>query len=215
MRKTFIALMCVALFPAAAQAQVGKHLAVGAAIGLREFIDDHFSKKNPSISLLYRLSRKPSERKQGWVWRLGGTVGYSHTDFDTDLGGTETKIGSLRTIPVLGGVERAYRHQRLKIGLSLLAGPSFNKFSIDGAARTAYQAQLGVPLQDVKVKTSLAARSGLGVWYDVSRWIGLHAGAYYLYGRPEATTTVGGVGTSETWKIDRVSLSTGFVVGIF
>jgi hypothetical protein len=215
MRTTLIGLSLLALFPLTAQAQTGRHVALGASIGFRELIDDHFKKKNPSFSALYRLSRHPSKRKQGWVWRLGGTASYAHTDFDMDLGGTDTKIGSLRTIPVMGGVERAYRHQRIKVGLSLLAGPSFNNFSIDNSARAAYEAQLGAPLEDIKVKNSFAVRSGVGVWYDVSRWVGVHAGIYYQYDRPRATITAGGNSSSETWKTDRVSLSTGLAVGIF
>jgi hypothetical protein len=215
MRKILIGLCLLALSPMTAQAQTEKHVAVGASIGVRQFVDDHFSKKNPSVSFLYRLSRNPSERRQGWVWRLGGTAGYSTTDFDTELGGTDTKVGSLRTIPVMGGVERAYRHDRLKVGFSVLAGPSLNRFSIDNSARAAYEAQLGAPLEDVKAKNSVAVRSGVGVWYDVSQWLGLHAGTYYLYDRPNMTTTAGGISSTETWKIDRVSLYTGFVVGIF
>ncbi len=215
MRKLYIGLCVLALFPMTAHAQTGKHVAVGAAIGVREFIDDHFSKKNPSILFLYRLSRKPSERKQGWVWRLGGAVGYSHADFDTDLGGTDTKMGSLRTIPVQGGAERAYRHHLLKVGFSVLAGPWLNGFGVEDSARAAYEAHFGVPLGDIKVKTSLAVRSGVGAWYDVSRRFGLHAGVYYLYNRPKATTTAGRPSSTERWKTDRVSLSTGIVVGIF
>jgi len=53
------------------------------------------------------------------------------------------------------------------------------------------------------------------MWYDVSKWIGIHAGAYYLYERPRVTTTVGGVSTTETWKVDHVSVSAGLAVGLF
>jgi hypothetical protein len=215
MRKTLILLLVLVLFPVPAMAQTDKHVALGAEIGFRHFVDDHFSRKNPSFSVLYRLSRNPSMRKQGWVWRLGGTVGYSHTDFDTDVGGLDTGMGSLRTIPALVGIERAYRHDRMKVALSALAGPSFNKFSVDGASRDTYEARLGVPLENIEVKNSVAVRSGVGVWYDLSSRVGLHAGAYYLYHRPSATTTAGGVSSSETWRMDRVSLSTGLAIGIF
>lgn len=215
MRTTLIAVLCLLALPSMAQAQTDRHVSVGASIGVRKFMDDHFSKKNPSVSLLYRLSRHPTQRKEGWIWRLGGTVGYSHADYDLDLGGTETKIGSLRMIPVEGGIERAYRHDRWKVGLSLLAGPSINKFTIDNGARAPYEAQVGAPLEEIKAKNSLAVRSGVGVWYDVSRRFGIHAGTYYLYGRPHVTTTVGGVSSTETWKIDHVGLSTGIVVGLF
>lgn len=215
MRRTWMVLCVLLVVPTMAHAQTDKHVAIGASIGVREFMDDHFHKKNPSVSFLYRLSRHPEKHKQGWVWRLAGTAGYSHADYDLDLGGTDTKIGSLRTIPVTGGVERAYRHDRLKIGLSAMAGPSFNHFAIDNSVLAAYQSQFGAPLEEVTVKNSLALRGGVGAWYDVSRRVGLHVGAYYLYGRPTATITAGGVSTSEKWKTDHVSLSTGLVIGLF
>lgn len=215
MRLTIIGLCTVGLFPTFAQAQTDKHVALGVQVGVRKFTDDHFSRSNPSFSLLYRLSRHPESHQQGWVWRVGATAGYSHAHFDTDLGGTDTKIGTTRMIPVLGGVERAYRHDRVKVGLSLEAGPSFNKFSIDNAARVAYEGQNGVPLEDIEVKNSVAVRAGVGVWYDLNKLIGLHTGLNYLYDRPDATTTAGGVSTTETWNTDRITLSTGFVVGIF
>jgi len=215
MRTILISLCLVALIPVTARAQTDRHFALGAQVGFHKFNDEHFSKSSPSLSVLYRLSRNPENRKEGWVWRLGGTAGYSHAAFDTDLGGTDTKIGSLQTIPVVGGVERAYRHDRVKVGASVFAGPSFNDFSIDDAARTAYQNQNSVPLEGIEVKNSLAARTGLGMWYDMSSRIGLHAGAYYYYNRPKVTTTAGGVSTTETWKTDHVSLSTGFAIGIF
>ena len=215
MRKALISLCLLGFFPMTAQAQTGKHVSIGAAVGFREFSDSRFSKKNPSLALLYRFSRNPNERKQGWVWRLGGTVGYTHSDFSTDLDGTDTKMGRLQTVAALGGIERAYRHDRLKVGLSVLAGPTFNSFAVDNAAREAYQARTGVPLEGIGVKNSVAVRAGLGMWYDVNNWIGLHAGVYDWYDRTRATTTAGDISTTDTWNNDRITASTGIAFGIF
>ena len=215
MKKTLISLCLLGLFPMTAQAQTGKHVSIGAAVGWRNLSDSRFSTKNPSPAFLYRFSRNPEGRKQGWVWRLGGTVGYTHSDFSTQVGGTDTKMGRLQTIAVLGGVERAYRHDQFKVGLSVLAGPMFNSFAVDNAAREAYQAQNGVPLEGIEVQNSLAVRAGVGMWYDVNQWIGLHAGVYDWYGRDKAVTTAGGVSTEDTWKYDKVTASTGIAFGIF
>ena len=215
MRKTLISLCLLGLFPMIAQAQTGKHVSLGAAVGWRNLSDSRFSTKNPSPAFLYRFSRNPNERKQGWVWRLGGTVGYTHADFSSDIGGADTKMGRLQTIAVLGGIERAYRHDQFKIGASVLAGPTFNSFAVDNAAREAYENRLGVPLEEVKVENSLAVRSGVGMWYDVNQWIGIHAGVYKWFGQTTATTTAGGVSTEDTWKDDKLTASTGIAFGIF
>jgi hypothetical protein len=215
MKKALISLCLLGLFPLTAQAQTGKHVALGAAVGFREYSDSRFKKTNPSVALLYRFSRNPNDRKQGWVWRLEGTGGYTGSDLRTDVGGTETKMGRLSTVAVLGGVERAYRHNRFKVGASVMAGPSFNQFSVDNSAREAYQARMGVPLQEVQVRNSLAVRAGVGMWYDVNNWIGLHAGVYDWYGHARASTTAGDVTTTDTWKSDRITASTGVAFGIF
>lgn len=215
MRKALISLCLLGLFPMTAQAQTGKHIALGAAVGFRQYSDSRFRKSNPSIALLYRFSRNPNERTQGWVWRLEGTGGYTSSDLKTDVGGTETKMGRFSTLAVLGGIERAYRHDRLKVGASVMAGPAFNNFSVDNAARDAYQARVGVPLQEMRVNNSLAVRAGVGMWYDLNSRIGLHAGVYDWYGHAKATTTAGDVSTTDTWKIDRITASTGVAFGIF
>ncbi|HEX5030791.1 MAG TPA: hypothetical protein VFY90_07375 [Tepidiformaceae bacterium] len=214
MKKTLI-LCLLGLFPMTAQAQTGKHVSIGAAVGWRNMSDSRFSTKNPSPAFLYRFSRNPNERKQGWVWRLGGTVGYTHADFSSDIGGADTKMGRLQTIAVLGGIERAYRHDRFKVGASVLAGPTFNSFAVDNAAREAYENRLGVPLEEVKVHNSLAVRSGVGTWYDVNNWVGVHAGVYKWFGQTTATTTAGGVSTEDTWKNDKLTASMGIAFGIF
>src|SRR5690349_1157074 len=109
MKKTLISLCLLGLFPMIAQAQTGKHVSIGAALGWRDMSDSRFTTKNPSPAFLYRFSRDPERRKQGWVWRLGGTVGYTHANLNTDIGGADTRMGKLQTIVMLGGIERAYR----------------------------------------------------------------------------------------------------------
>ena len=49
----------------------------------------------------------------------------------------------------------------------VVAGPAFHNFDVDAAARDAYQNDLGVQLQDVKVKTSFAVRPEIGATMSV------------------------------------------------
>ena len=215
MKRTLICMCLLGLFPMMAHAQTGKHVSIGGALGWRDMSDSRFRTTNPSPAILYRFSRNPEGHKQGWLWRLGGTVGYTHANVNTDIGGADTRMGRLQNIVVLGGIERAYRHNDLKIGLSALAGPSFNSFAIDNAAREAYQARLGVPLEDVSVKNSLAVRTGIGAWYDVNNWLGIHAGVYRWFGQTTATTMAGGESTDETWQSGKLTASTGIAIGLF
>ena len=199
---------------ASANAQTGRRFSLGAGPSWRWYTDDAFSRKNPGISFLYRFSWKPHAH-DGWHMEPAVTFTWGHANFGPEVGGSELKLGSLRSIPVLVGGGPAYRHDRWKLGLSLEAGPSFHKFTVDGGARTPYEDRTGTPLESIDSKTSFAARVGVALWRDLSTRLGVRAGTSYSYERPDISTTAGGVTTTEKWKADYVSASAGLVVGLF
>jgi hypothetical protein len=96
-----------------------------------------------------------------------------------------------------------------------VAGPSLHKFDVDHRARDAYESRLGRDLASIDVKNTIAVRPESQVNYDLSKWLGVQAQLSYLYDRPKADITSGGVTTSTTWKTDHLSASIGLVVGIF
>lgn len=202
------------LVAAPAMAQTGKHVALGASVGVTKYVDDRFHSKSPDISPAYRLSLK-TNRADGWSWALKSGLGWSRRDVSDDVGGSDTKLGKLQTILIMGGGQRVYRQGPFQVGAGIVAGPSFNQFDVDQAARDAYQANLGVALDDIKVKTSLAARPDFSAWYDLNAWLGVGATVSYTFNRPKAETSAGGVTTSSTWKTDHTSASLALVVGIF
>ena len=213
MRNAFLGVVVMMLMASAALAQTGKHIAIGGAIGFTSYTDKDFSSKNPGFALAYRLNLKP-DREDGWKWAAKGSVGYSKRKTTTVIGGTRTALGKLQTIPVEVGLQRSLRQGPWQVGIGIVAGPSFNHFDVDQAARDAYLSRLGTTLDGIKVKTSLEVKPEISAWYDVNKWIGVQGAVYYLFNRPKAETTSGGVTTSSTWKTDHASASLGVVVGI-
>jgi len=216
MRRQTVFLIVVMLLAASASAnaQTGRRLAVGAGPSWHWYQDDAFTKKNPGISFLYRFSWSP-HKSSGW--HLEPAVGFTwtHVNFGPDVGGSALKLGSMRSIPILVGGGPAYRHNKTKVGFTVEAGPSFHSFTMDTGGQTAYEDRTGTSLDSVHAKNSLGVRAGVAVWQDLSSRLGLRVGTSYLYERPDITTTVGGVATTEKWKADYLSASAGLVVGFF
>lgn len=211
--RSLVLLIALVAAPAA-MAQTGKHLALGASVGTSKYIDDHFHSKNIDISPSYRLSLK-TDRKDGWSWALKSGLGWSRRDVSGEVGGSDADLGKLQTVLIMGGGQRVFRQGPFQAGAGIVAGPSFNRFDVGRAARDAYQSRLGVPLDDIKVKTSVAVRPDVSAWYDLNQWVAVGATVSYTFNRPKTETTAGGVTSESTWKTDHTSASVGFVVGIF
>ena len=215
MTKAIAALALAALMATAAQAQPGRHLDLGAGVGFHTYADKSFSSKNTWIVPEYHLRLTPHGERQGLSLGLKGGIGYSNPDRSDFIGGEEIKTGTLRMVPVMAGFGPSYRTGPLTIGMGVVAGPSFNRFSVDDAARVAYRERLGATLSSIEVLNSVAVRPDASFWYNITPRMGLHTGVSYLINRPQVKTTVDGVTTSRRWKADKVSYQTGLVFGVF
>jgi hypothetical protein len=204
-------LMCIAT---TGWAQTGRRIAIGGSLGVSSYTNKDFSQTNPGVSFAYRVTLK-NPPKQGWKWAAKEGLGWSNGKVTTEIGGERTRLGKLRTILVMGGVQRSYRSGPWQFGMGVVAGPSINHFKIDGGARDAYTARLGSDLEGIKVKNSLAVRPEISTWYDLNRWLGAQVAVSYLYNRPKAETTVDAVTTTSKWKTDHLSAHVGLVVGIY
>jgi len=213
MAKWIFGIFIVLLFPIAAQAQTDKHASIGASVGAHQYSDNDRFQHGVGISFLYRVSRHTGGQN-GWSWGPSVSLDLTGVDYHTDTGGDDVKLGRLKTIPVMVGYGPGYRHNRTKIGLTLEAGASFNKFSIGPDGRAAYD-RVGTPLENVDVKNSFIAKPSAGLWYDLSSRFGLHTGLSYFYDRPKASITAGGATTTSTWNADHFGLSFGAVYGLF
>ena len=212
-RRILTTLLLLLLAPAA-MAQTGKHVALGASIGVSSYADRSFRSSNPDFSPAYRLSLKTS-RKSGWSWSLKSGLGWSRRDVSQDIGGEDTQLGKLQMGYVMGGVQRVLRGGPLEVGAGIEAGPSFNHFDVDQGARDAFQNRLLVPLDDIKVENSVAIRPDVSAWYDLGPRLAIGGSMSYTINRPRVQTTAGGVTTTSTWKTDHANASVGFVVGMF
>jgi hypothetical protein len=215
MRRVIVGLFLVSMLAPAASAQTGKRVAVGGGITGHKYTDSNFTAhKNPSITFDYRISfsRNP---KQGWKWEPKGGFSWFRANTDMAVGGFDTRIGRLRARPFMGGIERAYRDGPMKVGVSIVGGPSFNHFTVSEDARIAYATRLGQDLTSVKPKTSFAVRPELSAWYDLGKSFAVHASVNYVINRPTVETTAGGTTTSDRWKTDHFNIHVGLVVGVF
>jgi hypothetical protein len=201
------------MFPAAAHAQTGKHIAIGASVGSHDYASDRL-RQGVGIMLLYRVAPNGNE-ENGLSWGPSATIGFSRADVSSDVAGEDVTVGKLQSIPALVGFGPHYRYGRWWAGLSVTAGASFNSFNIDEAARRAYEERLGEELESVDAKTAFAVQPGVSVWYDVGSRLGLYGGMSYFYTRPKASITAAGVTTTETWNSDYLGLSVGAVFGLF
>jgi len=202
MKGLLLFLVGLVTLASAAHAQTGRHVAVGVGLSYHKYVDGDFSQKNPGVSIVYRLAWKPGSH-EGWRLEPKLYVDWFKTDVRTDIAGVGTHIGKLRSIPLLVGAGPAYRHGRTKVGVAVVAGPSFNKFTKDSSA------------SPVAVKNSFAVRPDASLWYDVSSRLGLHVGVSYLYNRPTADPASGSTAGSGKWKTDHLNYSAGFAIGLF
>ncbi len=214
MRTTTLVMLLLMCLASTAGAQTGKRLAVGASIGVSSYTNKDFSTTNPGVSFAYRITPNAHPR-DGWKWAAKGGFGWSNSTVKTDIGGERTKLGKLRMIPIMAGIQRSYRQGPWQFGLGVVAGPSINHFAVANDARVAYTSRLGTDLDGIKVKNSLAVRPEISAWYDVNQWFGVQGSVSFLYNRPKAETTVAGATTSSTWKTDHVSAHVGLVVGVY
>ena len=214
MRRLVLGLFLMTLFAPAAWAQTGKHFAIGGSLGFTKYVDSDFSSKNPGFGIAYRINLKP-EGADGWKWAPKSGLGWATRDASADIGGTSTHLGKLRTVLVMVGIQRAMRKGPWQLGMGVVAGPSFNSFKVAQSARDAYQSRLGRSLLGVDVKTSLAVRPEVSVWYDLGKMFGVQGSVGYLFDRPKTETSLPGETTTTTWTIDHASASLGLVVGLF
>ncbi len=215
MKRIAFALLLILPGAADAWAQAGRHVSLGASIGAQQFVDgENFESKDPGLSVLYRLSLSSGAKSDGWKFEPGGSIGLSRSRTIAEVGGVTTRLGRLRSIPVLVGGGPSNRLGPTSVSLSLMGGLSFNSHDVDDGARTAYAA-VGPALGGIEADNAFAMRAGLGAWHDLNSRFGVHGSISYLYHRPKMTTTLGGVPVTETWQGDRLSIEAGLAVGIF
>jgi len=214
MKRTFAAVLFAAMFATTAHAQPDGRVSIGAGLGFHDYRDSAFPKGSWSVVPEYNLRWSHGDR-QGLSFGLKGGITYSQPSRDDFIGGLQTKTGDLRMVSALVGAGPTYRTGPFSISTGVVAGPSFNSFSVDDAARAAYSDRLGATLNSIKVKNSMVVRPTLGLWYDLSSRWALHSSVDYTVNRPMVTTTVDGETNSSRWMLDKWGYQAGVAFGLF
>ena len=165
------------------------------------------SEVNPVLGagLLVRLNPK-----KGW----GPTVGFNWltADIDNPSGSTDS-FARLRVRPLMAGVAYTFGNQPLLVGVSIAAGPSFNKLSLeDDFIRTLPAGAT----PEVDIETSLAARAGVGLTFTVAPRVAIVGFGGYVVNRPDIMyRDASGQEFRNRWKADAAVLSVGAVYSLF
>ena len=215
MKKMLAMVALTATTAIAAHAQPGDHVALGVGVGFNSYRDGAFSSQNPAIVPEYHFGFASHGNRQGLSLGLMGGISYLAPDRRDFIGGFQTRNGNLRMVPVMVGAGPSYRTGPFRVGVGVVAGPSFNSFSVDDGARAAYRDRLGATLNSIKVENSFAVQPNLSAWYNLTNWMGLHSSAGYTFNRPMVRTTVDGVTSSTRWNTDGWSYQAGLAFGLF
>lgn len=168
------------LTPAAATAQTGTSLAVGAGLNVYKPISAATS-ATPSIAFVYRWIPADS----GWRPAIG--FNWYTVEPHRTVGLAHVPLGALRLRPVMGGYGYVSRMQRVTWSATGFAGVSFNSFEPSNAARLAFNDQLARVLLDADAAFGPAAKAELSVAYDLNHRVGVMASVASLFARSRIT----------------------------
>jgi hypothetical protein len=137
-----------------------------------------------SFGLLWRFGKPHT----GWGWQYG--LNWFATDVDKSVGGQDTRLGILHVRPImLGYGYTRVLNDRVSVSAKALGGYAFTSFRLDPTAPDVYRDRLGARTLDTSVGSTFAVKPDVGVWFDVSRKVGINVTAGYMIARPKLTVT--------------------------
>lgn len=145
-------------------------------------------------------------------WGVAGALNWFRADIDNPSGDSGD-FARLQVRHLMAGVSYTVGNQPTLISFSIVAGPSFNKFtfrddfinSLPGGQR---------PTGDVE--TSFAVRPGVGVTVTVAPRVAIVGFGGYLINRPDIVyRDIAGQEYRNRWKADAGVLSIGAVYSLF
>lgn len=174
-----------------------RRLAVGAAFGMQRPTDDRLD-NNITVGPMVRLG----------VGR-GFGVGVGFSWFRTDLSSADDEtLGRVTLRPVMGGVNYTLNDRtRWALGLSMVAGVSFNKFDFEAST-----VRDGLALA---VDNSFAMRPGASLWYDIDSRTAFNVFVGYMFTRPGMTFLEGGQFVRRSVRADAAMFSVGLAWKLF
>ena len=142
--------------------------------------------------------------RNGWGPSLG--FGWTRTPLSESTD-APPGLADLVVRPVMGGVEYGLSRGPVAIGFSIVGGYAFNSLAVD--------AERVGPGRAIAVDNSLALRTGVGFWYDITPRVGLNVFAGYRVTRPRVTFASDSDITMRRLDADTVVLSVGVAYWVF
>ena len=161
-------------------AQSGGTLAIGADFSLRNAISPNVGGAR-DVSLLWRWGHD----RTGWGWHWG--LNWYATDLDRSIAGRDTRLGELRVRPIMAGYGYSYVIGRTSITADVLGGYAVTSLALAPAANDAYHQRLGAQSVSGDASNTFVMKPEVGVWFDLTRKIGVHVDTGYMVARPTVT----------------------------
>jgi hypothetical protein len=145
-------------------------------------------------------------------WGPAAALNWMRADLDNPSGSSDS-FAQMRVRPLMGGVAYTIGEQPLLTSFSIVAGPSFNKLTLDDDFVRSLPPGSA---PSVDAKTSFAVRMGVGLTWTVAPRVAIVGFGGYVINRPDLVyRDAGGQEFRNRWKADSVVLSVGAVYSIF
>ena len=160
----------------------------------------------------------------GLLWRFGhGSLGWGFhwglnwysVDIDRPIGGRATELGRLTVRPFMAGWGYTYGiTRRLNVTADVLAGYAFGSIVLESAAIDAYQNRVGARSVSATASNTLVLKPEVGMWYDLSRRVGVNMNAGYMVARPDVIVNTSAGMDKRTARADQFIVKVGLVYSI-
>jgi hypothetical protein len=180
MRHAILGVLVILVLARPAFAQSGGTFAVGADFSLRNAMSEHVGGAR-DVSLLWRWGHD----RTGWGWHWG--LNWYATDLDRSIGGRDTQLGELRVRPLMAGYGYSHVIGRTAITAAVLGGYAVTSLMLAPAANDAYHQRLGAQSVSGDASNTFVMKPEVGVWFDLTRKIGIHVDTGYMVARPMVT----------------------------
>lgn len=144
-------------------------------------------------------------------WGPAGALNWFTADIE-DPSGSSNSFARLRVRPLMVGVAYTIGEQPVLVSFSIVAGPSFNKLSLEDDFVRSLPAGSA---PEVDAKTSLAVRPGVGVTLTVAPRVAIVGFGGYMVNRPDVVYRDATRQLTNRWKADSIVLSVGAVYSLF
>lgn len=195
--------------PLSAFAQTENRFAIGGDFTTRTPGDSSAAGGSKSVGITWRFGHSD----EGWGWDYG--MGWYSTDVDRPIGGQSTALGELKIRPFMGGYGYTHIIGRAAITASVLGGYAFASIEQSPGLSDAIRDRLGGRTVQAEAANTFVTRPQIGMWYDVSKKVGLHLTAAYTVARPQLTVNSSLGADERRLHADMFAVNIGLVYSIF